>query len=307
MNKNFIYLMKLFVSLFLLFYLLLKIDYQNILEIIKTLEYSYIFLSIFLILFGIIVSSYKWLIILKSINDKANISLLNIIKYYFIGNFFNNFMPTSIGGDIFRISLLKNVTKNYHDSFFSVFMDRFTGFYSLIIIFIISSFIIKSDSQYIDYMQLIFLSILFLTIILFCFINMGPFKSIILKFSGGKKIFTHFLYLHKFTSKKKIFFRSIIMSLLFQIIVLLFNLSVILAFGYEESLLQVILIIPVIMVITMLPISFNGVGIRESMFILFLVPLGYSETSAFAIGFITYILNIIISLPGFILYIEHKN
>ena len=134
-NRIFIVL-RIVVSIGILFFLF-KTQFSNFSEIIEYLSktsvnFWLIGLSFIMYWLGIYFLVLRWQILLKTQNIKAPMSFL--FGSYLVGYFFNNFLPTSIGGDVYRIydtSKLKNSSGMKAASI--VLMERTTGVMSSII------------------------------------------------------------------------------------------------------------------------------------------------------------------------------
>ena len=55
---------------------------------------------------------------------------------------------------------------------------------------------------------------------------------------------------------------------------------------------------PLLFLVLLLPVSVNGIAVRESFFVSFLGNLGVSADKAFATGFLFFVVTITISIPG---------
>ena len=75
------------------------------------------------------------------LGEGLKIPLGRVIQLSYIGYFFNNFMPTAVGGDIVKAYYAYKQTKKAAKSFISVFMDRFLGLFSFIFIAVFMLFI----------------------------------------------------------------------------------------------------------------------------------------------------------------------
>ncbi|HEX6995955.1 MAG TPA: lysylphosphatidylglycerol synthase transmembrane domain-containing protein [Gammaproteobacteria bacterium] len=92
-------------------------------------------LGLVAVMFGILialvfVSAYKWRLLL-SIHG-VEYSTLRLSKYYFVALFFNNFLPTSIGGDGYRIYKTIDNGRSKASAVIAVVMERVTGFGTLV-------------------------------------------------------------------------------------------------------------------------------------------------------------------------------
>ncbi len=92
-----------------------------------------LFLALFAIIldaFGVVISAKKWQILLQS--KKIHIPFLRIWKHYYIGVFFNAFLPTSIGGDAIKAYNLSKELDRKIEAVSSVVMERLTGLIAIV-------------------------------------------------------------------------------------------------------------------------------------------------------------------------------
>ncbi|MGD2094231.1 MAG: lysylphosphatidylglycerol synthase transmembrane domain-containing protein, partial [Phycisphaerales bacterium] len=87
-------------------------------------------LGIFLICLVII--SFRWWLLLRT--QSVFIGLLTAVRLNFLGWFYNNFMPGSVGGDLLRAWYVTKHTDKRFEAALSVFVDRAIGLLSTLII-----------------------------------------------------------------------------------------------------------------------------------------------------------------------------
>jgi uncharacterized membrane protein YbhN (UPF0104 family) len=68
-----------------------------------------------------------------------------------------------------------------------------------------------------------------------------------------------------------------------------------------------LIFIPVITLISMIPISLNGMGLREYAFMSLFGAIGVDRESCIALGLLSSIVTILSSLPGGVVYIFFRN
>ena len=90
-----------FISMILTVFILTKVDRGKAWSILSHSDFKFFLLVFLLHSFSFLLSSYKWLILLREQNISRKLADLWMI--YYIGFFFNNFLPTSVGGDVVRI------------------------------------------------------------------------------------------------------------------------------------------------------------------------------------------------------------
>ncbi len=120
---------KVFISFALIGLIFYKIDSSEWLSIIKSADISGLLLALFLVVFSVVVSALKWQILLNCLDVQVPIRKLTIS--YFIGLFFNNFLPTNIGGDVVRIYDIGKHTGKKTEAAASVIVERILAGFAL--------------------------------------------------------------------------------------------------------------------------------------------------------------------------------
>jgi len=77
-----------------------------------------------------------------------------------------------------------------------------------------------------------------------------------------------------------------------------------LSLGLEVSLEYYFLSVPIIWLVTMLPISINGIGVREGGFVLFFTAVGVSTADALLLSLLTFAQLLLIGLLGGVLFVS---
>ena len=104
-------------------------DLPGIATVLKNVSPYYFLASILFNISAVVVVSERLRMILAV--QKLKISLGESVYLTFIGNFFNNFLPTSIGGDLVKAYYATKKSERKLESFSAVFFDRFFGFLSI--------------------------------------------------------------------------------------------------------------------------------------------------------------------------------
>ncbi|MCP4146460.1 MAG: flippase-like domain-containing protein, partial [bacterium] len=93
---------------------------------------SWLFPAGLLHIVGFSLMSLRWKILLSA--QDAHSSFGQLFKYYFMASFFNNFLPSTIGGDTVRVMEAKKLTGNTTTSVMVVLIERLTGLLALVLI-----------------------------------------------------------------------------------------------------------------------------------------------------------------------------
>ncbi len=256
-----------------------------------------------------IILAYRLKIIMAA--QSLYLSLSELVNLIFIGYFFNNFLPTAIGGDIAKAYYASKRTKRQMETFAAVFVDRFFGLIAIIIIALCSILFLNKNLPGKKILIMMFLiAILFIMFIIFL-TNKGLARNIKGLFSQIKigrleeplRRFYNVIYLyreHPILAGKALFI-SIFLQAASIFMVYLFIISL----GTKVPLLRLFFIMPVIWAVSMLP-SLNGLGIREGAFVYFLSG-WIGKEKAFATSLLWLGLIFLFSIIGGVLHLVNRN
>ena len=224
-------------------------------------------------------SAERWKYVLIMMGHK--ISYKFALKIQFIGMFFNQVLPSAIGGDAYRIWQIKSKIGSLEDGVNSVLCDRLIALFTLNILILINLLFLDIDIIYIISIYfLIFSSIFFI-------INNNILKKIINLFFKTKKIFFYLsnildILSDLFISKRIVFlvFISAVIHVFSATIFYIISNSL----NNDISFTNFLIITPFLLILTHLPISIGGWGIREGVMIFCLSRVGVQPESALAIS-----------------------
>jgi uncharacterized protein (TIRG00374 family) len=285
-----------------------KIDISEFITLFKTINISFLLFAIALVGVQLSLLSFRWFMVNKQINVK--ISFSNTLAFTFIGQFFNQILPSSIGGDAVKILALSKCGFSLSKSTSSVFCDRFVGLIVLILSIFFALIIIPenlnlhlSDINFFIYTSIIFVFIFFFVLrkyikhISNIFKKNKLFKSILLIIDD---FFFLFSSLNNIT---KIFFLSLIIQLItvYVFYIISFSISSVVSFKIY------FILIPVVTLISMIPISFAGWGLREVALVVAFDFAGLNESHAVTISILFGLIQIIWAFPGLFFITTKKN
>lgn len=126
------FLLKVLVSVGLITFFLSRIDLSQVLIAISKTHVRFLLIGLVLYPLAQIISAVKWQYLAKALG--INKELKPMVGLYFIGMFFNLFLPTSIGGDITRGLYLNPDSGKTRSSFLSVLLERGSGLLGLVLL-----------------------------------------------------------------------------------------------------------------------------------------------------------------------------
>jgi uncharacterized protein (TIRG00374 family) len=251
-----------------------------------------------------IVSNKRWQLFLTIYN--VRLSLVKLIKISFKSFFLALSLPSSLGYDAMRILLLsKEKGINLTTNGITVFLDRFLAlFVMLIISFFASIALYISKGEF----YLLFLSsaLIFFQLVIFISLKSSFYLKIIDNSILEKKIFLKFqssffnlFNLIKQTELSSIInFKSVFYIVSFQLSNILCTIFIFFSIDVFVPLYIHFTILPIIWIVTIMPISISGLGLREGAFIFFYGQFGINQTDAFIASILSFVLLILI--PAFV-------
>ena len=120
-------------------------------------------------------------------------------------------------------------------------------------------------------------------------------------FSKLKKLYLSYA---EYKNHRGLIFLFFILSVLEQFIPVIANYLACRALNLSIPFVYFLLIIPLVQLISRIPISFEGLGVNEGLLVYFFSLLGLSKTGAFTIGLLGHIAIIIATLPALFFYIK---
>lgn len=306
------YAIKIIISGFLFYWILKGANFSEIGNAIKTAEWYVLLFAFSLHFVGHYISAVRWRLLLKTQN--INSRLLYLIKSYLVAMFFNNFFPSTVGGDSIRAYDSWRLGKNKANAVAVVFIDRFLGLTALLLFAIVAVFFAHQITSKIPFIYLwviaaviltlfIFLMIFFPNRRIFLWLNRSSFP-IINRISGiAEKLGNSFW---AFRNQKKALLYALFLSLLLQANVVFYYFLISISLNFGIPFYNFFLIIPLTIFVMMLPISVNGMGLRENTFFFFLSAFAIAKSDAIAFAWIEFSFILIQGLIGGLIYTFRK-
>lgn len=283
------------VSIVLLFLLFHELHLPNLSATFQHLQYRWLLLSLITQLLSITIFSVRWSYIMAKLNFKEKLTYY--IKLNFLGSFFSQLLPTSIGGDAIRTVKLASHGYPKWQSISAIFIDRVYGITGLLILNACTlPWIVHLLPSFIFY------SILSITIIgFFGLMALSAYKyayplNKIKLFNFYGSLSKQFIQTLKGTHTYR--FKLLLLSIIPNLLTFISAYYIACAIQIPISFIDLIAIMPTVILITLIPISFAGWGIRESALVFLLEYFGVIKAQSFSLSIIFGIMMIIASLPG---------
>jgi uncharacterized protein (TIRG00374 family) len=254
-----------------------------------------------LTLFGIVLSALRWQKVLEALEIRAG--LKRLLSHYLAGQFVSNVLPTTIGGDVLRVSRLSKDTGESPGTFASVVLERMTGWLVLPVITIIG-FLVNPGLRELGTATHVALALSGGTLVALVLVLAAVASTHVggrfaeregwRRFAGALHLGLDRLRRHPGAAVN-----VLLVGFAYQLVLVLAAVAAAKALGLEPAGLTALLaFFPAVLMAQVLPVGISGLGIRESAFVLFLGPLGVATEDAVALGLLLYLLNLGVSLLG---------
>jgi uncharacterized protein (TIRG00374 family) len=289
-------------------FLVWKADLSQIITAISRVELFWLAMAFAVQLVAKMIWSWRWWTLLNIYEIQS--SFWRLVKGIYVGLFFSNFLPTSIGGDLYRAYWILDDKKLYAKSMFIVFIERFVGFVSLGYVAMIPFLLLLrqglelGDNTAFILLVLVLLcgGVLALNPKVFEFFN-GILQKRINLFAGLRRKIAEALHAWQGAGPRKWY--VFLLSLGVHLAGITFFYSLGRGLQLPLNVWHYLVIVPLTVIATMLPISFNGLGVREGALIVLTAALGTSvlPAEAVALGLLSSIVSLLVSLIGGVFYV----
>lgn len=306
--------LKFAVSATLIYYLVSRANLPEIWKSVSSANLWLVIVSFLLHGIGYFSSSYRWKLLLK--DQGFDVSVIYLLRSYAVAMFFNNLLPSTIGGDGYRAYDTAKCGVAKAKSFAIVIVERFLGMVALMVFamlaFALATGIIAQTERLWVWASVIF--ILMLGGVWLLFFRKGeiglpqkifaiPGLSLVGKFIG--KIGGAFA---PFKGRTKVLGWTMLISLIFQLNVILHYYLISEALGLDITFDFFLVFIPISILIQTLPISINGIGVREGIYVSFLTEMLGKATieQSLAFSWIAYGMILLLGVLGGVIYALRK-
>ncbi|MEO6639137.1 MAG: lysylphosphatidylglycerol synthase transmembrane domain-containing protein [Ginsengibacter sp.] len=267
-------LLKLFLKLgftaILLYFVLRKINFEEIKKIFQRSNPVFIFVAFLVFFLSQIVSSWRLLSFLNNIG--LSLKFWFNFRLYLLGMFYNIFLPGGIGGDGYKIYLLhKKFQSPVKKIFSALFFDRLSGLWAVAFTALIFLFFVPE--------------------------NIFPMSWIILIFIAACVIY--YVVLHKyFRVFSRHFFANHLKAIVVQTLQVVSVALILLAINFKGNFAPYLFIFLVSSVVSIIPFTIGGLGAREYVMIYAALILSIDKNVGVFISAAFWLISALVSLAG---------
>jgi len=308
-RKKLFGLSQILLSIILLVWLLRQVGLAEVMETLANIHWGWYALAFLLFQLNAVIRAYRWYVLLRSLNDKPSLGYLTYL--YYIGFFANNFIPSGFGGDLVKVVSLRQSHGHGAEALSSVLMERITGLVGSSLVALIAlmwNLSVHAMTLDLPWILWVLIVVTAVGIPLAFFIArwanpIGLLNRLYPKAPGlpfYNKIENLVNTIHRYPMRALI--SALLISLPFTLNLILVQMAIALALGVHLPFRIFALFVPIIAIINLLPITFNGLGLREGIYTFLFVPVGVPAATAVSMSLAFYFLRFSAGLLGGLMY-----
>ena len=271
-NKKVTTVFKIVISTVLIYFILTKINVQEIKEILLESDFLYLFLAAFFFVVSKLISALRlnlyFHVLHIPLKQKSNLAL------YILGMFYNLFLPGGIGGDAYKGYLLKKTFQVATKKIVSVLvLDRLGG---LLLLFTYACALLSVlEFASFDGYRVLFLLAIPLAVFVFWLLNYKFFAYVM-----------------------PVFWKSIFLSAIVQLAQLICIFLVLKALHIDDNQMAYLVIFLVSSIVATVPLTIGGIGSREVTFFYGATLLGLDQNISVGVSILFFLITAVVSLTG---------
>lgn len=336
-NKK-ILVIKAAVSAAFFFILLSFVRSNELVAVFGGVNWTYFALSLVLSIAMLCVSCLKWMVLLRAAGHGPG--FMTLLRFYLVGYFFSNLLPSTIGGDVARSYYTGRLIRNQAASAAAIFMERFTGMLLLLLLVVAAP--LAQPALYRK--PMIYLpaagAAAILLLLLWVWLAREPFAP-------GKRVAGRFLdtlqqladasesgYFRAFAasfekfiartlgrlrrfreelraslgqlrSDKRLFFFIVIITVLFYLLTWVNVYAAFLAFNVRPGFTSICALVPAIMFVGQIPLTLLGnLGFVESVFVVYFFLIDVPAAESLAMGLLLRLKILWLGGMGYLCYLS---
>jgi uncharacterized protein (TIRG00374 family) len=306
-RRGVLVVLKVGVSLALLAYLLSTTDLAALTRRVRSGDPLLLGGALALYTLTLAVATWRWRLLLRALGYQATMGHLS--ASYLVATFFNNFLPSNVGGDVIRVRDSSRLTGSTTASLAVVAIDRILGLGALYVLavgaYVFGGRTVRGLAGALP--ALMALGVVF-GVMAYVYVTPGVARRLmaVSGLDGLPWVRERFEVaqgaVHVYREQVAVLWTAFAASVAIQALVVFYYYEVALSLRIALPLSACFLVVPLCTLVQTVPISFNGWGIRESVFILYFRQLGLSRDSALAFSLVGAGLIVILSLSGAVVW-----
>ena len=299
-------LARILISVALLAWVLSRAGLAQLAAAARAADLRLYLLAVVLAATGIFMRAARWLALLRAVG--ARVPGRRAVYLYFVGAFFNTFLPTGFGGDVVRVLEIGDGATSAQAAG-TALVDRLTGFIALVSLSLVASVFV---AQRLDRPGLILLplgALALLLLVLFLLWQRTWVRALLRlsrldRFAAVVRITEKFFVTFaRYGADRRVVVRVMAISFLFQFLLIFAVYLMALALHAPVHWLYFGAFVPLITLMEAIPVSVYGIGIRDMGYVFFFGMAGMSDVQTRSLALLFLAVTFVYSLIGGLLYL----
>lgn len=294
-------ILRIAISLIVLAIVIVNVGTENLLGALRSIDLRWFALAVLIHLAGLVIRTWRWSMLIAALGTP--IAFGRLLYLYLAGTFFNTFLPTGIGGDVVKIIEL-SPQRGGAQAFSTVLADRLTGILGSSLIALVVAIVDPADVP--PDVRAIVIAVSAGVLLASLLLTQRPLLDRVLtRLPFWSKLPKKLIKLYEALTSYSLgaIARSTLISLPFTLTLIGTQYALALGLGVDAPIRYFALFIPMVALIQLLPISFNGLGVREGAFQVLFGTVGVAEAQAVAMSLMYYIVRVATGLLGGLVYL----
>jgi hypothetical protein len=302
--------LKVVISLGLIAVAFSRVDFKQVAAQLIRAQPVLFALALLMYMVAIVVNGAKWQVLLRA--QGVFVPFKAVVRFTFVGFFFNNFLPANVGGDVMRGYTLARYTDRAADAAVSVIVDRVIGLMAYMTTAVVAAIIAVNFSGHAELQRVEWVAIVALIVLIAAF---GVLLSRRLRALIARIFQIRFLsplaplygrisdafgaYRFQYKSLAAAFGIGLLGIACTTMVNWLLSQSM----GGMMSLEAILLFNPLIALVLMIPVTIAGIGVMQTAYTFFFTLVGVPATHALAVSILMQAIMFLGSLPGGVLWL----
>jgi uncharacterized membrane protein YbhN (UPF0104 family) len=283
----------------LAYVLLVRVNLGELAGVVADAQWGYLALAALLAILGVALRAVRWRALLRAI--QIDVVLQRLVGLYFVGTFFNIFLPSGFGGDAVRMMELARQSKRTPEAIGTVLVDRANGLW---VLFILGLIAMPFAARYVPTDTVLLLSAVSVAAVAGGWAVMGtaflPWLGSKIKLPGQAKLERFYQAVSR--CGRRALGQASAVSLLFNLINITINYTIARGLNVDRPFWIFFAFAPVLSISLLVP-SIGGLGVRETAHMIFYGTVGVTSAAATAMGLAQFAVQTLVpGLIGGVLY-----
>jgi uncharacterized protein (TIRG00374 family) len=291
------------------------VDGHEVLRVLHRLETKYLVLALAVVTLDRVLMTYKWILLLRA--QGYRLPLLQGVMIYCTSMVWGLALPATVGADAIRAVMVTRRGFDGADVVTSIVIERMVGFVLALALGLVSLAVLRAlgvlDARFDGALYLGVAMLMGVTALLFAALNETLVRKVVARLPRLVRDSKVMLYLDRFAAAYRSLggARSTIaqfsaLTVLEQLFSVILPWTLAKGLGVDVDLLLMLGVLPISTLISRLPISFDGWGVYEAVFIGLLVLAGIDAAAALAMALSGRIIQLFAFLPWWVAYVARS-